>query len=39
MIYISNLPCNIKLTELNTLFKTFGVIKKLNCFWKDNKEK
>lgn len=37
MVYVSNLPCNVKLTELNLLFKNFGKITKLNCFWKDQK--
>ena len=35
MVYVSNLPCNVKLTELNLIFKGFGKITKLNCFWKD----
>lgn len=35
MIFISNLPTNVKLTELNLLFKSFGNITKLNCFWKE----
>ena len=33
MIIISNLPCNVKLTEIHLLFKNFGVITKLNCYW------
>ena len=35
VIYISNLPCNVKLTEIHLLFKNFGTITKLNCYWNE----
>lgn len=38
MIYISNLPCNVQLTELHLLFRNFGIITKLNCFWNESKK-
>lgn len=38
MIYVSNLPCNVNITDIHLLFKKFGSITKLNCFWNEDKK-